>query len=468
MKRLSPLDQFALIAGRGAAMASRLLGRGSGGMIGGKVASAISPQLLKRLAGRMQVVLVTGTNGKSTTTKMIRAALHELGPVASNKGGDNMLSGVTAALIEAPEAKFAVLEVDEMHLPVVAAHTHPAVIVLLNLSRDQIDRVGEISVVEARLRAAVDANPQAVVVANCDDPLIVSAAWGSTQVQWVGAGVSWTADAVTNPRTGAQIVRDGKDWYAVSATAQVTAGSGVDKIDAAAGVYGDGAVDVVDGASEVDKVDGAIQVDKVDGREFRRPEPAWYLEKDKKKKTRLCARDLGLRLRVSLSLPGRANKGNAAQAVVAAYVLGAQVDAALQAIGQVQEVAGRYATFDVDGRHVRLLLAKNPAGWQEAMSMLNPSAGARVLAVNGRVGDGLDMSWLQDVNFADLPAPVIACGERRQDLHVCLEAAGIEHTVVPTPADAIASCPHGLVDYLANYTAFYDLYTVLCRPHAEK
>src|SRR5205807_55188 len=159
----------------------------------------------------------------------------------------------------------------------------PAVITLLNLSRDQLDRVGEINVIERRLRAGLAAHPDAVVVANCDDVLMTSAAYDHANVVWVAAGGSWASDSVSCPR------RD--------------------------------------------------------------------------------------------------------------------------------EVAGRYRTIQVGAHSVRMLLAKNPAGWQEALSMVNKDAAGVVIAVNGQVPDGEDLSWLWDVRFEHLShTAVVAAGERGTDL----------------------------------------------------
>ncbi len=103
----------------------------------------------------------------------------------------------------------AALEVDEMHVPHVADAVDPAVIVLLNLSRDQLDRVGEINHIERTLRGGLARHPDAVVVANCDDVLMTSAAYDSPRVVWVAAGGGWANDSVSCPRSGEIIVRDG-------------------------------------------------------------------------------------------------------------------------------------------------------------------------------------------------------------------------------------------------------------------
>ena len=124
---LSVRSRVAKAAGGAARFASRALGRGSGGMIGGEVAMRISPKFLSELAAPYSSVIVTGTNGKSTTTRMVRAALESAGPVASNINGDNMTSGVITALMQGKGATRAALEVDEMHVPAVAADVNPAV-----------------------------------------------------------------------------------------------------------------------------------------------------------------------------------------------------------------------------------------------------------------------------------------------------------------------------------------------------
>src|ERR1044072_2692332 len=149
----------ALTAGAGARWASRVTGRGAGAMIGGLVALTLDKAILGQLGRGRRSVVVTGTNGKSTTTRMTAAALATVGPVATNAEGANMDAGLVAALASARDAELAALEVDEMHVPHVADAVEPAVIVLLNLSRDQLDRVGEINHIERTLRAGLARHP---------------------------------------------------------------------------------------------------------------------------------------------------------------------------------------------------------------------------------------------------------------------------------------------------------------------
>ena len=152
----------------------------------------------------------------------------------------------------------------------------------------------------------------------------------------------------------------------------------------------------------------------------------------------------------------------------ASVALGADPAAAVVAVSGVDEVAGRYRTMRVGQHLVRMLLAKNPAGWQEALSMVNKDAAGVVIAVNGQVPDGEDLSWLWDVRFEHFEqhpqgTPVVAAGERGTDLAVRLGYADVQHTLVHDTMAAIASCPPGPVEVVANYTAFLQLQRRLAR-----
>src|SRR6201991_2605988 len=137
--------RVALGAGAAARWASRITGRGAGAMIGGLVSIKLDGSILGQLGAGRRSVVVTGTNGKSTTTRMTAAALTTLGPVATNAEGANMDAGLVAALAGGRTAKLAALEVDEKDVPHVLDAVEAAVVILLNLSRDQLDRVGEIN-----------------------------------------------------------------------------------------------------------------------------------------------------------------------------------------------------------------------------------------------------------------------------------------------------------------------------------
>ena len=400
-----------------ATWASQKTGRGAGGMIGGLIANAIDPNLLAQLGQGRPTVLVTGTNGKSTTTRMLAHALASHYSVATNEGGDNMDAGVISALLAGRDKDVVALEVDELHVPNIAEKLDADVLVLLNLTRDQLDRVGEINKIERALRACVEARPDMTVIANCDDVQVTSVAWDAPNVVWVSAGAGFVGDSTSCPRTGGHIVRTEDDWYAVK------------KLP--------------------------------DGREFRRPEPTWWVDKD-------GLGHAGETLPMNLQLPGRANRGNAAQAIAAAVVMDVPVTDALRAAEEVTDVAGRYSLVEFEGRTLRLMLAKNPAGWQEALSMIDRGVDSVVIAVNGQVADGQDLSWIWDVRFEDFEGQqVLAAGERGTDLAVRLGYAGVRHTLIKDTVDAVLACPPGRVEVLANYTAFRDLKRELERRGAK-
>ena len=159
--------RVAVRAGLAAAWVSRRSGLGAGSIIGGRVALALDPDALSRLAAGRCVVLVSGTNGKTTTSHLLAAVLRTAGRVAHNATGSNMADGAVAALAAAADAEYAVLEVDEWHLAAVAEAVDPVVVLLLNLTRDQLDRGTEVRAVAAALGAALVRLPRTLVVGQC-------------------------------------------------------------------------------------------------------------------------------------------------------------------------------------------------------------------------------------------------------------------------------------------------------------
>lgn len=398
---------LAVAAGRVAGALSRRLGVGEGAVIGGRVALMLAPRTLAGLAAGHRTVLVSGTNGKTTTAHLVAAALRAHGAVvAHNETGANMADGAVAAFIARPDASFAVLEVDERHLPRVAAAVAPAVVVLLNLSRDQLDRNAEVTAVSAGIRDALLGGPRTVVVANADDPHVAAAAWDLPEVRWVAGGASRIGDPSSCPGCGAPL-QVGEDGWSCPSCGLV------------------------------------------------RPSMDW----------RSSGQDVvtpaGRRIPLRLQLPGDFNRRNALMAVAAAAELGVPADVAVRAFADVPSVAHRYAHVR-HGRHrLTLLLAKNPAGWREILPLLH-DAPARLLVVNAREADGRDTSWLWDVPFEELgPAPTTASGLAAADLGLRLTYAGIEHATEPDPLAALATLPPGDVTVAANYTAFAALWSRL-------
>ena len=410
MSKLPIRARVATTLGEAAGRVSRLTGRGDGSVIGGVVGLRVAPDLLSQLAAGRQIVLVTGTNGKTTTTRLVTAAIGSLGQeVASNAFGANMESGLVSALSSAPDAPYAVLEVDERYLPSMIKATNPRVVVLLNLSRDQMDRAAEIWLVARRWRETFAAAPDIRVVANADDPLVAWAAGSASHVTWVAAGQRWHEDSWCCPECGSHLRRDELGWRC--------------------GECG-----------------------------LSRPSARWVLEGDSVIDAAGTVRELGL------SLPGRANRSNAVMALAVAGLFGATVDQALPNLRSVVSVAGRYTTVQRRGRTLHLLLAKNPAGWLEAFDVLDPDRRPVLLAVNAQVPDGKDTSWLWDVDYRVLRGrPVLVAGERRIDLAVRLEADEVPFDLVDGVEAAVDRVPPGGLDVIANYTAFQQIRTTLGR-----
>jgi lipid II isoglutaminyl synthase (glutamine-hydrolysing) len=410
MGKLPLRARLATTIGGAAGRMSRMSGRGDGAVIGGVVGLRMAPDLLRLLAAGRQIVLVTGTNGKTTTTRLITAALGALGQeVATNAFGANMEAGLASALGQAPHAPFGVLEVDERYLPAMIDATAPTVVTLLNLSRDQMDRAAEIWLVARRWREALAKASGCRVVANADDPLIAWAASSAAQVTWVAAGQRWREDSWCCPECGSHLLRDELDWRCAECG-------------------------------------------------FARPVTKWVLDADSVIDARGRVSEL------SLALPGRANRANAVVALAVADVFGADVSQALPRLREVRSVAGRYTQLERDGRRLRLLLAKNPAGWLEAFDVLAPAPTPVLLAVNARIPDGKDTSWLWDVDYRLLRGrQVLVAGERRVDLAVRLEADEVEFRLVDDVEDAVDQVPPGPLDVIANYTAFQQIRTALGR-----
>ena len=390
-----------------AAALSRAAGRGDGSVIGGWIGLKIDPDLLAHLASGRAVALVSGTNGKTTTTRLTAAAVGVLGRVATNSFGANMPTGHTSALAREGHTPFAVLEVDEHYLAQVIDATRPKVVALLNLSRDQLDRAKEVAMMAQLWKTALAGHPEIKVVANADDPMVVWAASASTQITWFSAGQRWLDDSFVCPESGHPIERAQGEWWCT-------------------------------------------------GCPLRRPRPQWVVEDEGVIDPR---GDWHL---VKLQLPGKVNIGNAATALAVAGEFGVRPIEALPRLARVASIAGRYAQVDKDGRNIRLLLAKNPASWLEAFDMADQAP--TLLSINARDPDGLDTSWLYDVDFSPLrDRPVLITGDRAYDLAVRLQINHVQFRHVTSFDEALAAVPPGRLEVIANYTAFQDIRAELDR-----
>jgi UDP-N-acetylmuramyl tripeptide synthase len=270
-----------------------------------------------------------------------------------------------------------------------------------------LDRSSEVAVVAASIREALQAQPDALVIANCDDPVVVAVVDGQQRVGWVAFGGNWLDDATLCPRCGERLSRKGADWSCSSCG-------------------------------------------------LRRPEAQWRLGDG-------VIEGPESMVPLALQLPGEHNRGNAAAAMAAATALGVAPAPAAAAISAVRSVAHRYAVVEREGQRLTLLLAKNPASWRETLPLLEQADGL-LLAVNAREADGRDTSWLWDIPFEELALrPTVATGDAAPDLGLRLFYAGIAHDTVADFDAALQRLPSGEVAVVANYTAFAGLYQALSR-----
>jgi lipid II isoglutaminyl synthase (glutamine-hydrolysing) len=394
----------ALAVGRLAAAASRLARRGHGGVVGGTVALKLYGDVLRLLARDRVTALVSGSNGKSTTAALLAEAVGTLGPTAYNENGSNMASGLVVALEAAQESPYAVLETDESYLGPVTAATRPRAIALLNLSRDYLERGVRYKPLARHWRQTLEGvDWPLTVVANADDPIVTWAARTVENVVWVAGGDEWSEDGAICRDCIIRLRRDGERWWCDSC-----------------------------------------------GQE--RPDPAWKLGGD-------VAEGPGLEVPLRLSVPGRMNAHNAVFALAAAIALGVDPHVAADAMARVGNVDGRYNRRDVDGRQVRLILAKNPASWQESITIAGESGDALVFHLTAR-GDfnSKDASLAWDAPLERLAGrDAVATGHRASDMALRLEVAGLNVKRVRDPVEAILASPPGPVSVIGNYPAFLDL-----------
>jgi UDP-N-acetylmuramyl tripeptide synthase len=369
---------------------------------------ALDPDILTDLLLDRELVLVSATNGKTATTSMLSAALAASGrAVVSNDDGSNLAAGLVAALGADLTSTTAVLEVDEAQLVTLLESCRPRMVVLGDLSRDQLDRHHEVRGLTTRWHEAF-ADRAFDVVATNSDPNVV---WAVGDAVWVDLDGVHGSDSPTCPSCGRVLASASGSWSCacgfVRPAAGVRAGSGWVELD-------------------------------------------------------------GTRHPLSLKVGGRWQYRNAALAVAAARGLGVDTTTALAAIGDIDEVGRRGTARHLrDGRRIDVVLAKNPASWGQVIESVESDSAAVVVGVNDELADGTDPSWLWDVPFERLAGrQVAAAGTRRLDVALRLRHAGLDPVAVEVdPLVAAARLDASGVVLGASYTMFHRL--AAQRPRAD-
>ncbi|MBM6700197.1 DUF1727 domain-containing protein [Bifidobacterium pullorum subsp. saeculare] len=383
--------------GKAVRWAARAARRG-GSAFPGKVVESVDPGFLARTLGQLPlgVVLVSGTNGKTTTTRMVATMLSDLGlKVFTNPTGSNFTRGVVSALLAQVDlsgrldADIAVLELDEAYAVHFVAQVRPRYCLLLNVMRDQLDRFGEIDNT-ARLLAHVAEATTGTVVLNREDPRIAALAAHAGP----GAAVRWFGLA-----PGLRSFFPSDDDMAVTG-----AGDAARADRAVAGALAH------DGAGGPEPAAAAGRRDPDD-----LPADVVLTEVgDHRARFRIGGVDCGTDVR----LEGVYNLYNAAGALaVVRAVLDGSGDPALTGTGagRLMEVLatvtpafGRGEVIDCHGTPVELVLVKNPMGFRLSLASFDPAGSDTMIAINDEYADGRDMSWLWDVDFTSLRAGGVA------------------------------------------------------------
>ena len=412
-----PRAIVAMAANRLIGSAIRRTGRGGGTAFPGLVATRIAPDLLDRLATRLPAgaIVVAGTNGKTTTTRMISDLLAQSGlTVAHNRTGSNLVRGIAGAFadqmpITGRGPDIGVIEADENAFPEVVRRARPRVVLLLNLFRDQLDRYGELETIASDWRPALQSlDPDVTLCVNADDPRL---SWLADESPAQVLRFGLTTDGVTLPEMP----------HAADAAYCPVCGGRLHYQAIYLSHLGDWSCPTCDSARpELD-----LSISRIEPRGFEQQVltiDGWPGEPD---------------LNLTLALPGVYNAYNALAVATVALTLGLSIDSLRAATSGFQPAFGRLERVDLDGRQLTLTLAKNPTGFNEILRMLRATAfdGTVMVGINDLDADGRDVSWLWDVDFEQLAErglPVLTVGIRGDDMAVRMAYAG-------TPEDLLDS-----------------------------
>jgi UDP-N-acetylmuramyl tripeptide synthase len=436
-----------IAAARAVGELARRAGRGGGTSLPGKVLMRLEPHAIAELSGRLTrgSVLISATNGKTTTAAMVASVLERSGiSLVHNRAGANMAGGIASALLAATrprrqiDGELGLFEVDEFWLDRVTEELDPRAILLCNLFRDQLDRYGELETIADRWAAVVTALPaEAQLVLNADDPLIADLGRAHAGVTYFGVEdesialpeMQHASDSKHCRRCGAAYVYDAVylghlGRYRCPSCGQerpapTVAAENIDLLGTRAARF-----------------------------ELRTPAGSGVVE---------------------LPLPGLYNVYNALGATALCLTLGVSLEHVLAGLSAVTAAFGRAESIAIGDRELSILLIKNPAGANEILRTLAlESCELDLLAVlNDRTADGHDVSWVWDADFEVIASRVryaTCAGTRAAELALRLKYAGVPTarlTVVPSLADALdhalAHAPSHRLFALPTYTALLEL-----------
>jgi UDP-N-acetylmuramyl tripeptide synthase len=432
-------------AARAVAAVSRRTRAGGGTTLPGKLLLRVAPDAIARLGAGLPggSAIVSATNGKTTTAKMAAGTLEPERSVCSNRAGANLASGIASALVGCNEADMGLFEVDEGALPAVSAALRPRILVLGNLFRDQLDRWGELEAVAARWEAHVAGLPAETALAvGADDPLVAWLARDRGAALCFGVddpavalpALPHAADSKWCPRCAAPLrhyaVYLGHlgDWWCERC------GLARPALDVAA---------------------RDVRLHGID-------------------ETRFTLAAAGAEARVRLAVPGLYNVYNALAAAALGLAAGVPLDRIARGLEAFSPAFGRFERVELAGREAVVLLVKNPAGANEVVRTLAAAGGHEplLIALNDRIADGRDVSWIWDVDWEPLLARaphVVVAGTRAAEMGVRCHYGGLPRERLLVEPDlgraldrAVAAAPSGgRALLLCTYTAMLELRGVL-------
>jgi UDP-N-acetylmuramyl tripeptide synthase len=443
-----------LALARAAGALSRRSGRGGGTTLPGRLLLRLAPDSISRLAAHLPggSVVVSATNGKTTTAGMLAAALRATGrtPI-HNRAGSNMSWGVATALLE-QRGDEGLFEVDEAWLPRMAEELDPRLIVLGNLFRDQLDRYGELEhLADAWAELVAARTGRSEFVLNADDPLIADL--GRDRDLAPRPGVTYFG--IDDP---AQALPELQHAFDAKHCRRCGAPYAYER--AFVGHLGHYRCPSCGADRPLPDISATeIRLEGMHG-------------------SRVSVHTPEDTIRIHLPLPGLYNVYNALAALTAAIRAGVSLAAAARAIERMEAVFGRVETIPVAGKAVSILLIKNPAGANEVLRtlLLEAAAGDDGLVLwiglNDRIADGRDVSWIWDADFellGERVRRVVCTGTRAADIAVRLKYAGVDPAAIKVEPsierslDAAVAEADGRLFALPTYTALLELRTLLSR-----
>ncbi|MFH0863692.1 MAG: Mur ligase family protein [Candidatus Gottesmanbacteria bacterium] len=358
---------------------------GSGSTWPGHISLMIEKNIIPILIDQLRqgVIIVGGTNGKTTTTKMISEIMkYKNIRVIKNDSGANLINGIASTLVNSCNwigkinADWAIFETDEATLSILTTIFTPKIIIILNLFRDQLDRYGEIDIITKKWQKALDDLPRSTtVILNADDPNVAllgndldakTLYFGLNEPHLYLDKVQHAADAIYCPRCGKKLIFEGfffshlGHWYCLNCGA-------------------------------------------------KRPDPSLSQCKS--------------------PLRGIYNKYNSLAATLTAKTLNIKDKEINKALQNFEPAFGRQENFEVDDENVKIILSKNPAGFNESIRVLEEFPGKKktvLIVLNDRIPDGRDVSWIWDVDFENITNyadNLICSGDRTFDLGLRIKYA---------------------------------------------